>query len=188
MSCAISRIRGSRSCGSALSSTEFRRCAGRREHQACVCGHRHPRSAEERNRDRKPVRIRYFDLSSNPIKRWVGITCGTAWQAGLCRVAPMSRRSRLCLGTATFEPPGIYSRAVDSNWRLRGSSWIPCCSVNQCNSGTKSGMGKGREAAGPSYVIEANGRHEETRTPDLYRVKGRILFTYNNLKVAGDRQ
>jgi hypothetical protein len=32
------------------------------------------------------------------------------------------------------------------------------------------------------------GRHEETQTPDPYRVKGRSLFTYNHLKVAGDCQ
>ena len=34
-------------------------------------------------------------------------------------------------------------------------------------------------------VVDSIGRHEETRTPDLYRVKVRICSTFNNLKVAG---
>jgi hypothetical protein len=32
---------------------------------------------------------------------------------------------------------------------------------------------------------EINGRHEETRTPDLYRVKVRFTTTYNNFHVSG---
>jgi hypothetical protein len=45
-------------------------------------------------------------------------------------------------------------------------------------------MGGGRVET--RYVITAkakkrNGRHEETRTPDLYRVKRFLLITINNL-------
>jgi hypothetical protein len=35
-------------------------------------------------------------------------------------------------------------------------------------------------------VSRVNGRHEETRTPDLYRVKASISHTFNNLQAAGD--
>ena len=34
------------------------------------------------------------------------------------------------------------------------------------------------------YLIERYGRHEETRTPDLYRVKVRLTHTYNNFHVT----
>jgi hypothetical protein len=34
-------------------------------------------------------------------------------------------------------------------------------------------------------VIEKNGRPVETRTPDLYRVKGHLTNTLNNLHDAG---
>src|SRR5271166_964657 len=37
----------------------------------------------------------------------------------------------------------------------------------------------------PSRFNELNGRHEETRTPDLYRVKVRLTHTYNNFYVLG---
>jgi hypothetical protein len=30
-------------------------------------------------------------------------------------------------------------------------------------------------------LLKRNGRHEETRTPDLYRVKGHLTITLNNL-------
>jgi hypothetical protein len=33
---------------------------------------------------------------------------------------------------------------------------------------------------------ERNGRHEETRTPDLYRVKGHMTNTLNNLHYDRD--
>jgi hypothetical protein len=32
-------------------------------------------------------------------------------------------------------------------------------------------------------VVERYGRHEETRTPDLYRVKVGLTHTYNNFRV-----
>ncbi len=35
----------------------------------------------------------------------------------------------------------------------------------------------------PSGLEEVNGRHEETRTPDLYRVKVSLTHTYNNFNV-----
>src|SRR5262249_12664204 len=36
---------------------------------------------------------------------------------------------------------------------------------------TKSDTNRGAELTVPAKVLEKNGRHEETRTPDLYRVK-----------------
>jgi integrase len=39
-------------------------------------------SVEERNRDGKLVRTRYFDSAGKPIRRWGGTTCATVWQAG----------------------------------------------------------------------------------------------------------
>jgi hypothetical protein len=35
------------------------------------------------------------------------------------------------------------------------------------------------------YLIGKYGRHEETRTPDLYRVKARVTITYSNLQICG---
>ena len=35
------------------------------------------------------------------------------------------------------------------------------------------------------YPYGKNGRHEGTRTPDLYRVKVRLTHTYNNFYVLG---
>jgi hypothetical protein len=37
------------------------------------------------------------------------------------------------------------------------------------------------------YLIEIYGRHEETRTPDLYRVKGKLTCSYNDFQGAVDR-
>jgi hypothetical protein len=34
-------------------------------------------------------------------------------------------------------------------------------------------------------LMKINGRHEETRTPDLYRVKARVTITYSNLQICG---
>jgi hypothetical protein len=45
----------------------------------------------------------------------------------------------------------------------------------------------GRKDEIGSKCWKRNGRHEETRTPDLYRVKVSRSFTYNDLQVAGDR-
>jgi hypothetical protein len=39
---------------------------------------------------------------------------------------------------------------------------------------------------GFGQLIERNGRHEETRTPDLYRVKGAVIFLTTTYMVAGD--
>ena len=49
-------------------------------------------------------------------------------------------------------------------------------------SGTKIEMKRhGREERKSKYE-KRNGRHEETRTPDLYRVKTPLFSTYNNLQ------
>lgn len=74
------------------------------------------RSAEERNRDGKLVRIRYFDLSGNPIKRWGWHNLRhslASWLVSngvdLKTVSSMLRHSNV---KTTL---GIYSHAVDSN-------------------------------------------------------------------------
>jgi len=63
---------------------------------------------------------------------------------------------------------GIYSHAVDSNRLAAQEQFLNTLLAARCNSGTKSGLGKDREGANCN---KRNGRHEETRTPDLYRVK-----------------
>jgi hypothetical protein len=47
-------------------------------------------------------------------------------------------------------------------------------------------MGNGAAEDGRVYLLRKYGRHEETRTPDLYRVNLSITFTFNHLQVAGD--
>jgi hypothetical protein len=59
----------------------------------------------------------------------------------------------------------IYSHAVDANkWRRRDTG-----SNAQWRNGCGRGNGAGREEG--AYLLRKDGRHEETRTPDLYRVK-----------------
>jgi hypothetical protein len=43
------------------------------------------------------------------------------------------------------------------------------------------------EAVGGAYLIEEYGRHEETRTPDLYRVKGKLTCISNDFEGLVDR-
>jgi hypothetical protein len=35
-----------------------------------------------------------------------------------------------------------------------------------------------------TYLIEINGRHEETRTPDLYRAKGNLTCISNDFEAV----
>jgi len=44
------------------------------------------RSVEERNQSGKKARVRYFDLSDNPIKRWDWHNCAIVLEAGSLRV------------------------------------------------------------------------------------------------------
>ena len=37
----------------------------------------------------------------------------------------------------------------------------------------------------PSNPQKRNEGHEETETPDLYRVKARVTITYSNLQICG---
>jgi hypothetical protein len=62
-------------------------------------------------------------------------------------------------------------------------------SAKRPNKPTKNGYDTNRDTKPllpeqvPPYVIEGNGRHEETRTPDLYRVN--LLMARNSLKLHG---
>ena len=59
--------------------------------------------------------------------------------------------------------------------------------------GSDGGYGTNRDTSAPRVaspnpqVIEMNGRLVGTRTPDLYRVKGQLTNTLNNLESDGDR-
>jgi hypothetical protein len=53
----------------------------------------------------------------------------------------------------------------------RLSRFTNCCLLRWCNSGTDAERRLVRKGWKNVYLIEKNGRHEETRTPDLYRVK-----------------
>jgi hypothetical protein len=44
---------------------------------------------------------------------------------------------------------------------------------------------RGLPVLNPSRFNERYGRHEETRTPDLYRVNGPLAFAINNLQSTG---
>jgi hypothetical protein len=44
-----------------------------------------------------------------------------------------------------------------------------------------------KKSTGTMYLIEEYGRHEETRTPDLHRVKGKLTCISNDFEGLVDR-
>jgi len=40
----------------------------------------------------------------------------------------------------------------------------------------------------PLRALEGNGRHEQTQTADLYRLKGQISYTLNNFHASSQRE
>jgi integrase len=93
---------------------------------------------EERDQSGKVIRVRYFDGSGKPIKRWgfhnLRHSLGS-WMVSngidLKTVSSMLRHSNV---RTTL---GVYSHAVDANkLAAQGQYLTRCCPVDRCNSGT----------------------------------------------------
>jgi hypothetical protein len=130
-------------------------------------------SVEERNRDGKLV-TRYFDLAGNPIKRWGWHNLRHSLASWLVSEGVDVKTVSSMLRHGSTRPTlDVYSHAVGPN-QLAAQGQVPG-RVAQQRAGPiaerKAEWKTARERIGSPYLFEGNGRHEETRTPDLYRVK-----------------
>ena len=139
---------------------------------------------EERDKDGKLLRTRFFDGNGNSVKRWgwhkLRHSLALAGSSGV----DVKTVSSLLRHSNVRTTLGIYSHAVDSNKLAAQGQFLDRLLANgavQYRNEKRNGSDTEEKSEGSKWK-KRNGRHEETRTPDLYRVKTPLFSITNNLQ------